>query len=311
MKLSRHERTRLLVLLSLLAAGAIALSRATTAQVSTDGAEPGTGTGAMAVEPDPVMDTGAILRAALDETTLLFADRRVTARTELLGDADKVERYLAQRDEDRAKRVMSRISCRDDIRRANRDESLRTILRCYRAELLLEIADLRRERAFIAAVSGVRDIVAAETDLKIGSLVDGLMSLVDGIDAGVYQDPSTLVSAKQRLHANFRLPERAAMLRLRADRQLSWISLLAGRLVGIAKESPGSLETHPAAWLNAMGALRNQAGLLTRIGAENDYQKMKEIYGQYQSALPKAADSLRTLSRLSGQSSSSSSKGKK
>lgn len=248
---------------------------------------------ASSATPESSASSSAAPLTAADRARALadaFSERPELSRSALLQNAAKEETVLEAAAADRPARIAARAECRQEIRKANRDAKSEVILRCYRAELSQEKTQLRRESALLEVLPGVTQDVRAQTRVAHDAMLSALQTLLDGIDAGVYGDATLLTNAKKRLHTQYRVPQRASLLRLRADRALAWVILIARRLPEALQDAPQKTEEQRMA---ALGCLESQRDLLTAILASNDYLKMKDLFGQYQSAVPGCAESVR------------------
>ncbi|MFA6038812.1 MAG: hypothetical protein WCV62_03885 [Candidatus Peribacteraceae bacterium] len=127
-------------------------------------------------------------------------------------------------------RTELRIACRADLRQANRDTKLPTLLRCYRSELSLEREELRREREYSALLAGVDDGIRKAFFTQVDALREAIQLIINGIDSDVYEDTVQVADARGKLQRVFRSKFFAARTLLRTDRALAWTSLLLSDL---------------------------------------------------------------------------------
>jgi hypothetical protein len=124
------------------------------------------------------------------------------------------------------KRTAHRVSCRLDLRRANRDKTFPTLLQCFRGELTLERDFRKQERTYVSEAAGVTDQVRTSALTSLDAFLDAVGAIVTGIDSGVYQEKDTLADARLKLQQKYRAQLQTALSKVRADRAVSWISLL-------------------------------------------------------------------------------------
>jgi hypothetical protein len=124
------------------------------------------------------------------------------------------------------KRDAHRSTCRSDMRQANRDTKFPTLLSCERGELALELDFLRRERAYLQGLTEATGSLRTSAVQKLDALSDAMNTVIFAIDSGVYQTTDALLNARQKLQQKYRSSLEESLLLLRADRALTWISLL-------------------------------------------------------------------------------------
>jgi hypothetical protein len=180
-----------------------------------------------------------LLCAAATETEdPLTADRaaRVAILTGTSGTADDAAFREAQSAFVK-KRTAHRVSCRLDLRRANRDKTFPTLLQCFRGELTLERDFRKQERTYVSEAAGVTDQVRTSALTSLDAFLDAVGAIVTGIDSGVYQEKDTLADARLKLQQKYRAPLQTALSKVRADRAISWIALLSSESEGLVAAS--------------------------------------------------------------------------
>jgi hypothetical protein len=129
-----------------------------------------------------------------------------------------------------SKRAAYRISCRTELRQANRDTKLPTLLRCVRGELSQEREFLRKQKDEVAKLTDAsvpaRNAATAQFDL----LLDALNTVITGIDSNVYEQTEDIAGTRTKLQQKYRAPFSNALTAFRADRLLSWVALLLSDL---------------------------------------------------------------------------------
>ncbi|MEK7218741.1 MAG: hypothetical protein AAB728_04720 [Patescibacteria group bacterium] len=141
-------------------------------------------------------------------------------------DAARAEQHAAYL----AKRTEHRIACRADLRQANRDTKLPTLLRCYRGELSMEREELRKEREYIALLAGISEGIRKGFFAQLDAIREAIQTIMNAIDSDVYEDATQVAVARGKLQRVYRSPFFAARTLLRADRALSWTALLLADL---------------------------------------------------------------------------------
>ncbi len=134
--------------------------------------------------------------------------------------------WQSQQTEYLQKRADHRLTCRAELRQANRDAMLPTLLRCFRGELTMEREQLRQERDYVMLTLGIGDALRAESMRRIDLLRDAINTITGAIDSGVYQTQAALAEGKRKLHVNYRAKLDSLRSLIRADHTLSWNALL-------------------------------------------------------------------------------------
>ncbi len=128
------------------------------------------------------------------------------------------------------KRAQARAVCRDDIRRANKTTLLKTLLRCYMAELTLTREYLARQKELLTALAGLSSPVRSSAIDRVDLSLDAVDTLVFAINSGVYETREDLLEAKTNFHAKYEVPLAEAWLTVRADRALTWTAQLIAEI---------------------------------------------------------------------------------
>lgn len=168
--------------------------------------------------------------SSMDLWRIARSARAATLRKQIAASAKREAIWGEQHAAFLQKRIEYRIACRADLRQANRDTKLPTLLRCYRGELSMEREELRREREKIAGLAGVSAEVRTEALQRINSLHEAIGTLLSAIDSDVFQDTPPVTSAREKLQRAYRSHVFTARAFLRADRALSWTALLLSDL---------------------------------------------------------------------------------
>jgi hypothetical protein len=208
-------------------------------------------------------DTGSLLRAHLYGLQSLLTDRIVPSRESLIQAPSKTTGWLSDVASYVQKRTSLRMQCHDQMRAANRDTMLTVALRCERADFLQEMSFLRKQSDYIAKLPGITVAVRRSATGSIASLMDAQSTIVNAIDSNVFDDVSSLQSARDKLRTQYHEPYWLAVTRVQADRDLTWISLIAKRLSDLVAAPHDAAFENPL--LHSVDCL-NTAALSLRTG---------------------------------------------
>ena len=154
------------------------------------------------------------------------AKRIENFHTLLLQGQKKEQQYRERLSTYLRKRADNRRTCRDDLRRSNRDTKMTTLLRCYRAELTLQKEFLLQQKDYLTDAPGITTDVRKIALGRLDLLLDAINTVVFAIDNGVYQKEADVMEARKNLLERYRLPAWSALTIVRADRMLSWIAYI-------------------------------------------------------------------------------------
>lgn len=155
----------------------------------------------------------AALIAELQQS--LPAAPALPARTK---DADLIEQELSAQSAFDEKREEARAACTDNLRRANRDNRTETLLQCYRSDLQLELGWLRQMKPRILKLIASDGRTALEKSTH--ELLEALVTIIDGIDTGVFTEEADILESKDRLLEKYRIPFWAARVSVLRERLL-------------------------------------------------------------------------------------------
>lgn len=130
----------------------------------------------------------------------------------------------------RARQADHRQTCKEAIRRANRDSIGEVASRCYKDELLQEMNMLKKQQEYLRGLPLVEEALRTKADDACTALIAAASTIIDGIDAGLFETVEVLKSARNNLHSQYRVPFQEALLRVRIDRALLWVTFLGMRL---------------------------------------------------------------------------------
>lgn len=131
-----------------------------------------------------------------------------------------------------------RATCREELRKANRDTITEKANQCYRNDLLEESSLHRKEQAFMEALPGIDQSVLSAYSAAAADLADAETAIVDGIDTDVYDSLEALQTAKHRLRDQYRVPYWTALFHVQADRLLPPLAWQVDRMADWVSQEP-------------------------------------------------------------------------
>lgn len=222
---------------------------------------------ALAASGDTMTGTGSTVQT---ESNVLKKDRLNRAeqlKKDLIGWAKDDAQYRERLATFYTKRAAFRKQCRENMRRANRDTLITTLLRCYKSDLTLERDFLKEKRAWLEKLPGVTPKVRTGTLSRFDLLTDAIGTIVFAIDNGVYGAQSEVLEAKTSLNARYRLPFAQGMHAADADRMLSHVAtLIIGTDAARADEKAVTGSERPE-WLAGRACLTTEEEKLQELVA--------------------------------------------
>ncbi len=193
---------------------------------------------------DPITESGAItgsgtinetqdIQAAAEAEWQARIERSKAFRKSILQTNDSLEKLREDKRSNLQRRAEHRRKCYEDFRSANRYIRFSIALRCYRAELTLNMEYLRKERIYIEKMPGVTEDTRALAITKINILLDAITSIVTAIDSNVFESVKELEEAKLNLLTMYRKPKWLMITKLKAENIMTWTASLATRITGI------------------------------------------------------------------------------
>lgn len=184
----------------------------------------------------------------------------------------------------RTERMENRRDCRESMRKANRDQRFAKLVTCMHDDLTHTTDMLKARSQAIIAAPGVteelRELIIARSEL----LRDAMSTIIDGLDAGVYESEEGLHEARKNLREKYLLPYWSLLPRMQAEQTLAWISHLLLRSQSLSASQ--TLSTEVTAKLDEAGiCLRDAETRLEEALTEKDSQKMNTSISQVQSTL--------------------------
>lgn len=138
--------------------------------------------------------------------------------------------FNKEHDQRREQRRLKRLECRTAVRSANRDSIVPITESCYRATLTLDLEILRKEKQYIETLPNIAEDVRGSAKFHNQNLADAISTIIQAIDAGVFEGKEGLMEAKKNLGVSYREHYRLAMTRLRIERATNWLNHLLLRL---------------------------------------------------------------------------------
>lgn len=166
--------------------------------------------------------SGSLFITESSELKTERATRTKDFRVKLLQSSKAEEQYRSQQALFFVKRAENRRTCRENLRKANRDKKFPTTLACFRAELALEKPYRERESAWIAAQPGVPSSVRSIATSRIDLLNQAIDTVILGVDGKVYATNEDLLEARKNLLQKYRLPYAEALVSVRLQALLTW-----------------------------------------------------------------------------------------
>lgn len=186
-------------------------------------------------ESEIILSTGAILEIQLraEEERLKWAmrlNRTSGFWASFMNNRKTTKAFVEQHAIRREKHKEKRLQCRNDVRRANRDNLLSETSQCFKATLTMDLEILRKQQIYVEDIPGVSDQYRTAALFHIQNLMKAISTVVEAIDAGTFSNKEELLDAKVNLESHYRLAKRSAMTKLRIDRSKTWLEHLMIRL---------------------------------------------------------------------------------
>jgi hypothetical protein len=242
------------------------------------------------LEPEPVesgiqLPTGALLE--IERRKAVWAERIYNTKGFWAGymnnrknTASYKEQHLLRRE----KRAQKRLTCRNDIRHANRDNLLSESMRCFRATLTMELEMLRKEQQYVESIAGVTDQYKTAAIFHIHNLMEAISTVISAIDVGVYSNKEDLLEAKVNLESHYRLSKRTALAQLRIDRSKTWLNHLMVRLHSVLILGGPEEEVVPKIE-EAIACLEQKEARIFPLFSLEDYSALDSQFRQVQSEI--------------------------
>lgn len=207
------------------------------------------GSGNIVTQSGALTSSGLIFPSFLIEAQEWWKDEGGTLEHALKSYEENGVAYEKIRKRASKRQDILRRTCRRDMRKANRDQTLPTALRCLRGELTLELSLLRKEKEslnmFPLPGERTKTIAALET------LSEAIVTIVNAIDRKVYRSIDELLGTKEKLLESYRLPYQNAHKNLRNAHLLAASQILLAKVGKFLSESP----QHPGAEQLLEGAM--------------------------------------------------------
>lgn len=195
-------------------------------------------------DEDVAVDTGALLLQAKRERE--ERDGRINEFRQLyLQDRARIAEHQPSLVDLAARRRTHRLDCHTRFLNASPDSKFSIAIECYRTGLVLDKDALQRRRLFIEGLPYLSDHIRATSLQIFDELIDAFNTIIEGIDANVFQSIREIQETKQNLRSFYRSPLWQALIRARAERLLVWGPHLIDRLENAkgTVEVPEVLET--------------------------------------------------------------------
>lgn len=193
------------------------------------------------VNDTTITETGALIESSLTALIAKIGKPLPVSRAAMLLAPAKMTAWASDVLRYNEKSLEYRTTCQESIRRANRDMILKQATTCFRGDLLLHTAYLRKQSTYVAALPFLQDSTRSGALLSIKKLMDAEMTIVNAIDTNLYTSVEILSDTKQKLREQYRLPYWLSLLQIQADRQLTFMSLMlkdVKEIVETGKKTP-------------------------------------------------------------------------
>lgn len=191
------------------------------------------GTGSLTQSGAVITETGSAVRTTQDITDairLLIPGRDPKKLKDVLVAEQKQKAWENESAAARERLAAHRRDCREAVRRANRDQLMDRLLSCYRSDLLQDVNILRKQVQHLSAVPLLDPGVKAAATGAVFKLIDAEMTIVNAIDAGLFEQEESLREARRNLRANYRESAWLALTHLRADWELTYIAFMVKKI---------------------------------------------------------------------------------
>lgn len=263
-------------------------SSSSSSSVATTGSGALTGSGVLAPPEDPVLTEWSRWKKDREKRTADF-------RTNVLLFKKKERPYWEGTDALYKRRSELRQQCRDDLRKANRDQKFPTILRCYRAELGEYQPFLKRQYAYYSELPGIDVQTRRDLLVQHKRLSDAVDAILYGIDSDVYSSGDELLEAKKNLRELYQTPVWEWLSRARASRDVTWIAeVLQKADTAMAEEKTLLSEVRPG-WNAPLRCLMEKEVQLRTITDEPAFSLRKLVYQGSRADVSQCLDTLTQL----------------
>lgn len=244
-----------------------------------------------------VVETGALIRMQIDALKKQIGRPLPTDQSMVFLLDSKQQNWEDEIGQFKQKIGSYRATCRANIRKANRDSIVSQSSACLRGDLMLHIAFLRKQEAYITSLPSLTTEVRLSAALAITHLIDAEMTIVDALDAKLFQTVDDLMNTKDKLLTQYRDPYWLALSRIRADRQLTIIGLMLKRINGSLTEGT-STPLIEKGTLAALSCLTTAATAYQSVLAETDGVNAEKTLSTMNKALPACKDAIWSVGRL-------------
>jgi len=243
----------------------------------------------LTIENTQELSSGALLEQQLREQEIRMTWQERMNATEgfwasYMNNRKNTSAFVEQHQIRREKRAEKRLACRNDVRRANKDNILSETMHCFRATLTLDLEMLRKEQQYIEAIPGVSAEHRAAAAFHIQNLMDATSTIVSAIDVGVYGNKEDLEEAKLNLESHYRLSKRVSMIKLRIDHSIMWSKQLIVRLHSVLMMGNPHDEVVPKIE-ESIACLEQKESLLFSLFSLEEYSALDSQFRQVQSEI--------------------------
>lgn len=237
------------------------------------------------LEEQSLISSGTIL-LRLKRLKVLTAkeDIEVSSTQDIEPPTEEMQRYNMERERFNERREDFRKNCLLDIRQANRDTRDANIMRCFRGHIMQDVSAARYWVNYLASDPFASPLLKAQAIANGEELIEAILTVINGVDAGVYTSPDSLAETKRLLREQYRKAYWVSRIQMRTERALGWVQLMSIRLITLAE---GDVEWTPkllAAFDKAISCEEKTVPVLQGILEEDDpnmYSEIKDILSQF------------------------------
>lgn len=250
------------------------------------------GTGSILTGSGSVRTVGDILK----DIRALAPERNPKKLKDILVMEHKQKAWDNESTQARERLADHRRTCREAIRKSNRDQLMSRLSSCYRSDLLQDINILRKQQQYFSAIPLLSPAIRMSASGAIFKLTDAEMAIVNAIDTGLFTSASSLEQAKKNLHSTYRTPYWTALHHLHADQNLTWVIFMVKQLEERATPT-GSGATISPRVETAANCLETAAKKLLEAREATDYKAAFTLLHEAKNTLDSCRKTLQTIAQ--------------
>ncbi|TSC57977.1 MAG: hypothetical protein Greene041619_853 [Candidatus Peregrinibacteria bacterium Greene0416_19] len=183
---------------------------------------------ALAQDSSPSSSSSSSSSSSVEDPLLRsFREKRTEGFREKLAAAEKFDRnWQATLRRYLDRQTTYRRECRSNLRKANRDVRMAILLRCFRGTASDKRELIRKQIQYIEQIPGVTELIRRYAIERLQSLTEALTAIMSGVDGGVFETQDQVLEARKNLLERYQMKAWDMITLVRADRALTWVSLL-------------------------------------------------------------------------------------